>query len=199
MINLKLIQDDCLKVLPTLEDESIDLILTDPPYNIGKKDIDSGKEELERVSKELFRVLKDNSFFITFGSIPKIKEVISYIEEVGFHYKWMLIVYWSNINNVLHCPIGRNVYSCILVFEKGKAKRRHFILDVFKIVIKRGEKKIGHPTPKPLNVMEKLILLGSKENDLILDPFIGSGTTMLACKNLNRNCIELKSTLIILK
>ncbi len=52
-----------------------------------------------------------------------------------------------------------------------------------------GEEKVPHPTQKPIFIMKRIIEIFSNENDLVLDPFIGSGTTALACKETNRNCV----------
>ena len=63
--------------------------------------------------------------------------------------------------------------------------------DVWNIpLVSKKEKKYGkHPTQKPLPLLERILLAASKEEDLILDPFNGSGTTGIACKNLNRRYI----------
>ncbi len=180
---------DCLELMKQIEDKSVDLVITDPPYNIGKKGVDSGEELLKRDISEIYRVLKDNSYFVTFCSIAKLGEVINYVQNVGFIYKWQLITYYSNINNVLYAPLGRSVYASILVFSKGNPKRKGYILDVFKIVLKSKEPKIGHPTPKPIEVLEKIIHSCSKEGDIILDCYIGSGSVALACIKENREFI----------
>lgn len=182
MIELnKIYNVDCFEGLKRLKDNSIHCIITDPPYNVGKKGVDNGTEVLKQSIGELYRVLKDNSYFITYVSIAKISEVITYVTQVGFKYKWMYIVYWSNINNILPSPIGRCVYAPVLIFTKGKPKRLQYLIDVSKQVIKVGERKLNHPTPKPVDVNEKLLLLSSKEGQICLDPFMGSGSTAIAC------------------
>ncbi len=77
---------DCLELMKQIEDKSVDLVITYPPYNIGKKGVDSGEELLKRDISEIYRVLKDNSYFVTFCSIAKLGEVINYVQNVGFIY-----------------------------------------------------------------------------------------------------------------
>ena len=191
MIKLTLIHGDALKVLPTLQTESIDLVLTDPPYpnfdlftNVKTEDF------YIFVFSELYRVLKRDRFLITFWSIADFPNIFKIMEKVGFKYVWQVINYITN-SQENHTRIGFSHYNSALIFEKGKAKRVKQIRDVIEDNIFEIA-KIQHPTPKGLKVVEKLIEFSTKEGDVVLDPFLGSGTTMIACRNLKRNCIGIE-------
>jgi DNA modification methylase len=191
MIKLILIHGDALKVLPTLQTESVDLVLTDPPYpnfdlftNVKTEDF------YIFVFSELYRVLKRDKFLITFWSISDLPNIFKIMEKVGFKYVWQVINYITNAQEN-HIRIGFSHYNSALIFEKCKAKRVKQIRDVIEDTIFEIA-KIEHPTPKGLKVVEKLIEFSTKEGDVVLDPFLGSGTTMIACRNLKRNCIGIE-------
>jgi site-specific DNA-methyltransferase (adenine-specific) len=200
MIN-KVICGDCLEVMKGIPDNSIDCIITDPPYNINYKSNHGSKEYKERIQTaekwdnnfnftlyfhELWRILKNDSYMYVFGR----RENISIMEKLG--YNQMLI--W----NKQHCGMGNlNTwgvgYELIFVFEKGQPKlnghRHNSVIDM---------KHIGffdntvHPTQKPVSIISYLIEKSTKPNDLILDAFLGSGTTAVACAKLQRRFIGIE-------
>ena len=191
MIKLTLIQGDCLKILPKLPDESVDFILTDFPYpNFDLFSNEKTDEFYKKVFNELYRVLKNNSFFATFWSIGDIPNIFKYTKK--FNFVWIIINYIKNAQGN-RIKTGFNHYNFILIFEKGRAKRKKQIRDVIEDTtssIKRNS--IQHPTPKGLEVCKKIIEMATNEGDTILDPFLGSGTTMKACLELKRNCIGIE-------
>lgn len=204
---------DCINGIRELDSELVDLVLTDPPYNIGghMKSRGSGVhrlrenhfstcswdnlsdnawiENMESLAHELERVVKKNGALIVFMSILKVGIVKNIFENAGFYYKTTGI--WHKKN-----PMPRNMNLTFinsteswLYFTKGKKsgkfnnelKPKH---DFFETgLTPAGEKKHGkHPTQKPLRLMVEFIKLLSDKGDLVLDPFAGSGTSLLAAK-----------------
>jgi len=193
MIKLTLIEGDALEVLPTLETESVDLVLTDPPYpNFDLFTNEKTEDFYISIFTELYRILKKDKFLITFWSISDLPNIFRIMEKAGFNYVWQVINYIKNADKN-HIRVGFNHYNSALIFEKGRAKRVEQIRDVIEDVISSIKRKeIQHPTPKGLKVVESLIKFSTKEGDVVLDPFLGSGTTMIASKNLKRNCIGIE-------
>lgn len=221
----ELIQGNCLDVLPTLEDESVDLIIADPPYNIGKFFNDS-KQEYHEFSKkwliEAHRVLKYNKSIYVFSS-QKYMYILQGIMEELFKWENNLIWFFTNSGapwrkrfsyRISHEPILYYIKGTETTFnfyeasepqerwikykdKRGKGKRSP-LRDILIIPQIKGnfKERTKHPTQKPEDLIKKLISVSSNENDLVLDPFVGSGTTIKATQDLGRSCIgiETKST-----
>ena len=224
MIDLRL--GDCLEVMKTIEDNSIDAIITDPPYGTTACKWDS-VIPFDLLWEQYNRIIKDNGAVVLFGSQPFTSVLVNSNIKM-FKYEWI----WekdggSNFATVKYMPMKE--HENILVFGKGKIKyneqrqerigsrkgkkttttdsgRKDSVygtqkggktFDVPKLrcprSIQRFNRERGqHPTQKPLDLLEYLVKTYSNENDTILDNTMGSGTTMLACKNLNRNGIGIE-------
>lgn len=181
---------DCFDGFKMLPDKSIDLILTDPPYGLNKTGIrnDHDLSLFYASLPESHRVLKDDSFYITFFSTKFLPDVF---KNNPFTYYW---------NFILHCPNGRvsssigfTKYMSCIVFKKGNAKiirkGKDIFMDTPGSMIEPDEGFINHPTPKPKTFIKEILAMFSKENDVVLDPFIGSGSVAVACKQTKRNYI----------
>ena len=224
---LNLIHGDCLEVMKTLPDASIDAIITDPPYGTTNCKWDAAIP-FEPMWKELNRIIKDNGAIVLFGSQPFTSALVMSNPKM-FKYEWI----WeknagSNFASVRFQPMKE--HENILVFSKGKTTynqqkqdraesgfarqktpltfNRKNSDDVYgglfvgnitkkhidKLRCPRSIQKFNrerglHPTQKPLLLLEYLVKTYTNENDTVLDFTMGSGTTGLACKNLNRNFI----------
>jgi DNA modification methylase len=204
---------DCLEVMKTIPDNSIDAIITDPPYNIARKNnfktmgragIDFGEWDkgfdLFSYIDEVPRILKKNGSVVIFNDWKNVGEIARYCESKGLVIKDMLR--WEKAN-----PMPRNRdrryitdYECAIWCTNKNAKWTFNRQDdkyqrpLFKgALTKKSEKTYGvHTTQKPLWLMEELLKIHTNENDVILDMFMGSGTTMVACRNLNRNGIGIE-------
>ena len=205
--NIQLYQGDCLEVMKNIPDKSVDLVLTDPPYNIardnnfntmGRAGIDFGEwdkgADLFSYIDECSRVLTDNGSFVVFNDWKNLGDIARYAESLDFDTKDMLRLEKSN-------PMPRNRdrryitdYECAIWFTKKKAKWTFNRQDAsyqrpkFVCSIDKGL----HPTQKSLKLMQELILIHSNEGDTVLDCFMGSGTTGVAAKNLNRDFIGIE-------
>lgn len=218
-LEMKLLNGDCLTEMNKLEDNSIDLILTDPPYNLGlfmtnrqtnlKKMRDNffgsaGWDDLDvidwtKLMTEFFsessRTLKKGGAILIFMSVIKVETLINIATQYGFYYKTTGI--WHKTN-----PMPRNMNlhfvnsnECWIYFIKekrtGTFNNERLELDFIQSsVTPKSEKKHGsHPTQKPVKVMEHFVKLLTNENEIILDPFMGSGSTAVAALQNNRDFI----------
>ena len=178
----KIYNDDCLNILKQLPDKCIDLVLTDPPYGIGRFGDRVGKEAnvwdkkpSQELFNEIFRVSKNQ---IIFGA-----NNFTLPESEYF-------LVWNKMQTV------DNFASAELAYTNMKIPAKVFNYSIHQVM--QDRKKQGgksHPTEKPVKLMEWCILLADKfidKNGIILDCFSGSGTTAIACHNLKRRfiCIE---------
>lgn len=189
---------DCLEGMKQLDDESVDSVITDPPYNVGI-DYGNGKEKddrpnysewLNNVWIEAGRVAKEGGFLIYTNTTAFIPHGMSpptpwrFFHLACWNKPLSLRPSWYGI-----CPHWEPIFICL----KGEVPWRSFRgKDVFSDVINANVEfgnKDTHPTIKPVSLYEKLILFGCPENGLVLDPFMGSGTTAVAARKLNRNFI----------
>jgi site-specific DNA-methyltransferase (adenine-specific) len=191
MINQnKIFNIEAIEGLKKLKNESIDLVITDPPYGLNKKGIknDEDLKEFYKILPDCYRVLKKDSFFITFFSTKYIPEIF---KNNPFTYYWQIILYCPN--GSVRSTIGYTKFMSVFIFKKGNPKIKKQNKDIFVDtpgrMVEPLEGFINHPTPKPTKFIKDLLEMFSSKNDLVLDPFIGSGSTALACKDLERNFI----------
>lgn len=192
---------DAIEWLKTLENESVDLVATDPPYESLEKHRKIGTTTRLKNSKassnqwfdifpnsrflelfqQVFRVLKKNTHFYMMCDQETAFIVKSIGEEAGFKF-WKPIV-WDKMKIGMGYHY-RARYEFILFFEKGKRKVNDLsIPDV--LAVPRVFR--GYPTEKPVDLLEILIKQSTIPGELVCDPFMGSGTTGVAALQLNRN------------
>jgi len=220
-----IIQGDCLEQLKKLEDQSVDLIVTSPPYNMRTR-IRNGqytiREKSEHFSKkysnfsddlsiedyqrfhtdclnEMLRVSKIVcwNFQIVTGSKEAIFKIIGEFAE-----KIKDIIIWDKSwgQPAMHEKVLNSSYELILILENDNKKgrviqnskfKRGILSNIFRIN-KKGERFKGHGATFPVELPEKLIKNFSSNGDTILDPFMGSGTTGIACQNTGRDFIGIE-------
>jgi len=197
---MNLINGDCLEVMKNLPDESVDLILTDPPYGMEFKSShrkikydkiknDNNLDWLDDFSKLCFIKTKNNTahyIFCSFHNIDKFKQAF----EKNFTIKNILV--WEKNNTSmgdLSADFAPKVEFIIFLQKGRKLINGDRSPNIFKFA--RTQNKY-HPTEKPIMLMEHLIKKFSNENDVVLDPFMGSGTTAIASRNLNRKFIGIE-------
>ena len=213
MNKIKLINGNCLDTLKNIPNESIDLIVTDPPYpttsrgNAGnsggmlQKDINKkGKVftynniNCKEYAPEFYRVLKDGSHCYVMTNHINLIDMLNTFTDVGFHFIKSLI--WNKGNKIMG-QYYMSQYEYILFFRKGKGKKINNCgtSDILSIPNKKTKDKDGeniHDTEKPIELMEVLVNNSSQENELVLDPFMGVGSTGVACIKNNRNFIGIE-------
>lgn len=221
MNEVKIINGNSLELLKEISSESIDLIIADPPYNLGK-DYGNNSDNLEfdeyldfsrQWLMEAKRILKNDGTIYIFMGVRFISYLYQILEkDLGLYFKsWITWHYTQGIGKTKGFSPR---HDDILMFSKNdKAK---FNLDDIRIPQKyyrqknnmRGanpgdvwefshihycnKNRKNHPTQKPEGIIERMILASSNENDLVLDPFAGSGTTLRVAQNLNRNAIGIE-------
>jgi DNA modification methylase len=220
----KIYNIDCYIGLQHLKDKSIDLILTDPPYNTTNFDFDC-KINLEKLWNEYHRVIKDNGAILIFGVEPfssrlrtsnlkyykydwfwskshttgflnAWKQPLRKIETISVFYKKQCNYYpiitdkdqknirpitrgknskcYNNYEKKFKLPLGKSLPTNLLNFNVHNPAKRIF------------------PTQKPIPLLEYFIKTYTKENELVLDSFMGSGSVIEACINLNRQFVGME-------
>lgn len=214
---------DCIDYLNKIETDSVDLILTDPPYNLGNfmhqrntnlvqmrenhfaytgwDDLayEDWLNHMNLFFKQSNRVLKKKGALIVFMSLIKIESIIALAQKHKFYYKTVGI--WHKKN-----PMPRNMNlhfinsteSWIYFINEGTTgtfnNNGKVIHDFFESSLTpKVEKGFGgHPTQKPLNVLTKFVDILSNPNEVVLDPFMGSGSTGVAAEILDRKFIGIE-------
>lgn len=241
-MDIKLYNDDCFNVFPVLEENSIDLTVTSPPYDNLRTYYNSlvwNEDVWKDVIKELYRVTKDGGVVVWVVSDATIEG-----SETGTSFKQAL--YGIECGFRLHdtmiwekpgfSAVGTlktryaSVFEYMFILVKGKLKTFNPIKDKLNVsagrcitgtnVDRNGisrkvsmygnvvpeygqryniwktspemNRSIKHPAPFPIKLIEDHVISWSNANDLVLDPFMGSGTTGVACKNLNRSFIGIE-------
>lgn len=199
---MNLMQGDCLERMKEIPAGSVDMVLTDPPYGMdlspqrktgrfhGVKIVnDNTLAWSDSFFKELFRVTKNNTGSFIFCNHFCISEFITSAKKAGFEIKNIII--WDKG----HFGMGGNwrpVHEMIILLTKGrfvcKSKNLRNIIQYKKV----HHSKAVHPTQKPVDLLEHLITEPDYSPETILDPFMGSGSTGVAAKNLNRSFIGIE-------
>lgn len=189
----KIIQGDCLEILPKMKNECIDMVVTDPPYGFGRFKTDNKDfiVLIKKAFKEIKRILKQGHYAFVFSGTGSIIDVANVIDLDFQRLLWMY-----KPNDETYPWRGWLLKSeAILVFTKGKSipleERKPYRHDCYVHTGVGKEGVEGHPTVKPLSVVSDLVSR-CKERGVVFDPFLGSGTTMIACKKLNRSCIGIE-------
>lgn len=223
MDSIKLFSGDCLEILKTIADESIDLVVTDCPYkivsggvtkvqrndackgifngrNFGKhtdwnEHVRSGKLfkhndiQFKDWLPDLYRVLKPKTHCYIMISSRNLTQLQTEAEKVGFKFQNLLIWEKGNLTPNRYYMQG---FECILMLRKGNARNINNLgtSNIIRVPNIIGKKQ--HPTEKPVELMRVLIENSSNHNDIVLDPFMGSGSTILACLQSGRRAIGIE-------
>lgn len=218
--NYCLYNTSCMDAMKNMENDSVDLVLTDPPYNLGlfmknratnlkamrenffgaagwdNLEYSEWEIDMDQMFGELARVIKPRGSVIMFMSIIKVETIIRLAEKHGFYYKTTGI--WHKKN-----PMPRNmnlhfinsteawiyfIYKARTGTFNNAGKAMHDFIETS--VTPVGEKTYGkHPTQKPIQLLEHFVTTLSNENDVIFDPFSGSGSSGVAALMHNRRFI----------
>lgn len=219
---LTLICGDAIEELKKIPDKSVNLIVTDPPYNLNK-DYGNNNDKLEFEEylnfsrtwlKEAHRVLKDDGTIYVFMGMRFISYIYSILEqELGMYFNsWIT---WHYTQGIGKTKGFSSRHDDILMFTKHP-KNFIFNLDDIRVPQKyyrsinnmRGanpgnvwefshihycnKNRKLHPTQKPEALFERMVLASSNKDDLVLDPFIGSGTMLRVCQQTNRKGIGIE-------
>jgi len=212
--NINLFNGDCLEVMPTIESGSIDMILTDPPYGTTACKWDS-IIPLENMWEQLKRIIKPNGAIVMTASQPFTTTLIA-SNMKGFKYCWVWNKK-AFANQMLAKKQPLRITEDVVVFNSkvyqpqglievnkvtkqgskvtdnvgGGTRKKSYVQTHTNyprnILEFSKDRPSTHPTQKPVALMEYLIKTYTNEGETVLDFTMGSGTTGVACKNLNRN------------
>jgi site-specific DNA-methyltransferase (adenine-specific) len=213
--NNQIILGDCLTVLRSLPNDCVDCIITDPPYGINfkshKQNYDTRSLPIKKQRSEYFaeingdqdipvewlldayRVLKNNCAIYIFCHWKKWHILFTAVTEVGFKVKNMIIVNKSNhgLGDLFGSYAGK--HEIILFAAKGRHILKKRLNDIWDMPVKYSGAKRFHPNEKPVSWLIPAIENSTNEGDLILDPFAGSGSTVVACQQTKRNFIVIEN------
>lgn len=208
----KIINTNSIDYIKLMDKEIIDLIVTDPPYKITQrgntgssggmfltelskkgKIFNHNDIFVEDYAKEFYRILKNNSHCYVMCNHKNLQEFINEFVKVGFRFTKSLI--WIKNNKIM----GRyymNQFEYILFFQKGNKQINNCstsdILHFNNIKDKDENGKVIHETQKPKDLMKVLIENSSNKNEIVFDPFMGSGSTIFASIELNRDFLGIE-------
>ena len=229
MEEIKLYNEDCFKILPHLESNSIDCIITDPPYFLSNDGITCKAGKMVSVNKgawdkrkgfdeifsfnlnwieESYRLLKEGGTLWVSGTFHNIYIIGSIIDSMN-DFKILNNITWIKTAPPpnLSCRFFTHSTETILWVRKGKKSKHYFDYELMKKTNdgkqmkdvwtigrpKKKEKEFGkHPTQKPEEIIERMILSSTKEKDVVLDMFNGSGTTGVVSFRNNRKYIGIE-------
>lgn len=210
---MELIHGDCLVEMKNIPDKSIDLIVTDPPYRLTSRGssgtmsgywasslskqgrvFENNDIDIEEYLPEFYRVLKDGTHCYIMTNQSNLPHFLDVISKSSF--KFIKCLIWDKCNKIC----GRYYMNCfeyIIMLRKGRERTindcgQGDILRVPNKKTKRNDGKNIHDSEKPITLMEILISNSSNEGDCILEPFMGSGSTGVACINTKRDFIGIE-------
>lgn len=187
---------DCREILPLLG--PVDLVLTDPPYGVILGEADNGQRREK--GQQPYSLFSDTHEYLIGIIIP------AFVESLNISKRAIVFCGVRNIwdypkpddMGVWYVPAGSGIgkwgFICahpVLYYGSNPHHGIYMSSNSYRTLKPLAEKN-GHPCPKPITVMRWAVEKGSIENELILDPFMGSGTTLVAAKNLNRKSIGIE-------
>jgi len=208
-----LYNEDCLEVFKRIENESIDLVVTDCPYHIVSGGCTNDAVKIGRYSNgeieftksgklfekndiefkdwmpEVYRVLKQDTHCYVMINARNLKDLWISAEKVGFAFQNLLV--WDK-GNATPNKWYMGAHELILMLRKGKAKKINDMGTSNILRVPNIKRTKLHPTEKPADLMKILIANSTNEGDVVLDPFMGVGGTGIACKELNRDFIGIE-------
>jgi len=204
---MKLIHGDCLEAMQKIPSNSIDMVLTDPPYLVTSRGCSGGtggmlKTKLSKDGKifkhnnlkesdylkYLHKILKEGSHGYLFTNNKNLSKMLIEVSKAGFNIFKTLV--WAKDNCITNMYY-MDSHEYIIFFRKGKAKKINNCGTRSVLNFKNVKNKL-HPTEKPIDLLEVLIENSSNIGDTVLDFTMGSGTTGVACNNLNRDFIGIE-------
>ena len=203
---------DCFEVIGGLKDKSVDLLVTDPPYRFDSrgggfyaKGKDANRRYLDNLESigccafnpiEFLNIVKPKlkKFYgYFFCNKALIGEYLRFAKENKYSFD-VLVMAKSNPIPAFNNHHLSDLEYIVMIREKGAYFSKHKQIDDFRKFYITSCKKGLHPAEKPVELLERFIRVSSKESDVILDPFMGSGATGIACMNTNRRFIGVEVT-----
>lgn len=222
----KIFNMDCVSGMESLiPDDSIDLIITDPPFGINfmaKRNnyhrkgnlVMEGYNEIKKENyyefsiswmREAYRTLKETGSMYVFSGWNNLKDVLNALDDVGFKtvnhiiwkYQFGVVTKNKYVTSHYHCLYvckdeKKRIFYPYSRYERGivvdkRDLRYHDLEDVWEIKREYWHGTTKTPTKLPSDLIVKILQYSSKENDIVMDPFLGSGQVVVVSKSMNRN------------
>lgn len=199
----RIFNDDCLNIMKRIKSQSIDLIVTDPPYLINYKTChrkdkthqfctviqnDNNPELITNYIKQCYRIMKNDTAMYMFCNCDKVD---FFKQQLQKYFKMKNMIIWVKNNwtaGDLKAQFGKQ-YQIIFLVNKGRKcfnGKRHTDVWMFDRVV--GKNQL-HQNQKPTQLLDRCILSHSNQNDIVFDGFMGSGSTIISCIQNNRKYI----------
>lgn len=190
----RILLGNCIDLMSNLPANSVDFVLTDPPYLVNYRDRygrsiqnDVNAEWIKPAFAEIYRLLKQGAFCVSFYSWTRVDRFMAAWRSAGFHAVGHLVFRKAYASQ---SRFLRYQHEQAYLLAKGKPA---FPVDPIPDVIDMPYSGNGlHPTQKPVSALVPLIKSFSREGDLVLDPFCGSGSTLIAARSLNRRYLGIE-------
>ena len=195
-MTVTLYQGDCLEIMKSIPDKSIDAVITDPPYGIGHKDLDWDKVDYSKLLNNIMPIfiekLRDDTRIVMYSPKKRLYEM----KEILSGYQFDICVQAKNFANYRQNLGYIDSWQPIIIVRNGNPRRiggrNWFVVNSANTSKNNNNPRNLHPSGKDIDAMVHLVKWTTKENDTILDPFMGSGTTGVACVQTGRNFIGIE-------
>lgn len=188
---------DCRVVLPTFADGSFDFVLTDPPYLVGYRGRWGGDREpiagddrddwLEPVYADLWRLLKPDTFCVSFYGWPQCDRFVGVWKRLGFR----LVSHLAFVKNVWGLGrFTRGKHETAFLLAKGRPPRP--AAGIADVIEWEREPDAFHPNQKPVPALLPLLAAFAPAGGVVLDPFMGSGSTLRAAKDMGLRAVGIE-------
>ena len=212
--DISLLHGDCNNLIKTIKTESINLITTDPPYEINFENNAWDKPNVLNwnfLATEFKRILKPNGCLVIFQGWSRVCETKNILDKYLFLKNWIIYdrikgrgaktnlvstredILWYLVDeknyvfNKIPSTIKKKTGGSIGKRNGNEYRALSNVWTDISPIVPWSKERIKHPTQKPLSIMERIITVFSDEGNQVLDPFMGSGTSAIASKRLNRN------------
>lgn len=206
---------DCLTFLSDIATDGVDLIATDPPYEINLDNLDWDQKGLDwdAIGREFKRVLKPTGSLVIFQGWSSVLHTRKHLDNYFTLKNWIIydrvkgrgaktnlvstredILWYIASNkgytyNKIPSTIKKRTGGTIGRRNGSEYRAMSNVWSDISPIVPWSQERVAHPTQKPLQLMERIINIFSNPGDLVCDPFCGSGSTVVAAVNLGRNCL----------
>ncbi|MDH3981314.1 MAG: site-specific DNA-methyltransferase [Kiritimatiellaceae bacterium] len=183
--NATLYLGDCLEILPTLD--KVDAVITDPPFNAGKnfQNDSMADKEWRYFCRSIAKTINADNILIEVG-----KNDVAMRSEMDFihRYRWAITLNYTNA--MRQGAVGYSNTGLVMWYGEGKCHKR--FMDRIDAPIENTKHDFSHPSPKTTAHYQRLVDMFTLSKSIVSDPFMGSGTTGVACMNLGRKFIGIE-------